>query len=187
MFALRFEMADDIPSVYFSGHRIIKGVVVHVTDGDTIRVRHINSICRTSTFVGRLSDHTISVRLAAIDCPEKGQPYSTDAKMFTSRLIGKIVHIKLLSRDQYRRVVGTVTYDSGGICGCMSHKMDWSEEIMKEGLAVVYRQSGAQYGENKNLEYWMGIEDNVKMEKKGMWAEEEVELPSVYKKRMKTL
>lgn len=48
----------------------VKAKVVGVKDGDTLSV-----LCDGSAK---------TVRLAGIDCPEKGQPYCTKAKQFTS-------------------------------------------------------------------------------------------------------
>ena len=49
------------------------GKVVGVTDGDTITVLHDG--------VGE------KIRLAGIDCPERGQAYGTRAKQFLSALV----------------------------------------------------------------------------------------------------
>jgi endonuclease YncB( thermonuclease family) len=102
-----FENANDIPSDYFKENREIKGIVVKVTDGDTVRVRHVTGSQTTAQVDGNLKDHTIAVRFAAVDAPETakfgetGQELGEVAKNFvTERLLGKRVTIKLLSRDQ---------------------------------------------------------------------------------------
>ena len=66
------------------------GKVVSVSDGDTIKV---------------LKDgEQIKIRLASIDCPEKGQPYGNAAKKFTANMVaGKVVKIWPTDRDQYGR------------------------------------------------------------------------------------
>lgn len=51
------------------------------------------------------------------------------------------VRIKLLSRDQYARAVCSVSYP--GLFWPL--RKDLSEELLKEGLAVMYRLKGAQY------------------------------------------
>jgi micrococcal nuclease len=50
-----------------------EGKVVSVTDGDTIKVLKAGK--------------QVKVRLAAIDTPEKGQPYGQAAKKFTANLV----------------------------------------------------------------------------------------------------
>jgi micrococcal nuclease len=65
-----------IPSLLYA----FEGKVVGVSDGDTIKV---------------LKDGIqVMIRLAAIDCPEKGQPYGQKAKQFTVDMVaGKIVKV----------------------------------------------------------------------------------------------
>ncbi len=64
------------------------GKVVGVTDGDTIKV---------------LQNGTqVIIRLASIDCPEKGQPYGLAAKKFTANLVaGKVVKVWPTDTDRY--------------------------------------------------------------------------------------
>lgn len=92
-------------------------MVVKITDGDTYRIRHVNKAFPNPTYTGLLSEHTIVVRIAAVDTPEtakfgnSGQKLGSAATDFVSeRLLKKKVCVKLLSRDQYGRVVGLVKY-----------------------------------------------------------------------------
>jgi micrococcal nuclease len=50
-----------------------EGKVVSVTDGDTIKALKAGK--------------QVKIRLAAIDTPEKGQPYGQAAKKFTANLV----------------------------------------------------------------------------------------------------
>ncbi len=61
----------------------IKAKVIGIKDGDTIEVLLEGNIMKT-------------LRLAEVDCPEKGQPYGKNAKKFTSdRVFGKeIIYIR---------------------------------------------------------------------------------------------
>ena len=72
-----------------------EGKVVGISDGDTIKV---------------LKDgKQVKVRLAAIDCPEKGQPYGQKAKQFTANMVaGKTVKVWETDTDRYGRIVGFV-------------------------------------------------------------------------------
>src|SRR2546422_7359342 len=64
------------------------GRVVGVTDGDTIKVMH--------------NGRAEKIRLHGIDCPEKGQPYGTKAKQFTSEMVfGKTVTLHVTDMDRY--------------------------------------------------------------------------------------
>ena len=88
-----------------------------ITDGDTYRVRHVNRNNKDPKFKGLLSENTIVVRIAAVDTPETakfgngGQKLGPAATEFArERLFGKKVSVKLLSKDQYGRVVGLVKY-----------------------------------------------------------------------------
>jgi endonuclease YncB( thermonuclease family) len=71
----------------------VHGNVIAVTDGDTIKV---------------LDDQntTHSVRLDGIDAPERGQPFSTQAKKALSGLVfAKNVTVTYTSRDRYGRII----------------------------------------------------------------------------------
>lgn len=69
---------------------MLSGRVVRVSDGDTIRVRHtpIYPLIGNTPDTGRLTEETLSVRLAGIDAPEvakagaPGQPFSQESKQF---------------------------------------------------------------------------------------------------------
>ncbi len=64
-----FLIAMLFPAITFAW----EGKVVSVTDGDTIKV---------------LKDgQQVKIRLASIDCPEKGQPYGQKAKQFTADMV----------------------------------------------------------------------------------------------------
>src|SRR5262249_54599095 len=73
-------------------HEGFSGVVVGVIDGDTI------SVMRDGT--------PVRVRLADIDCPERGQDFSQRAKEFTSdQVFGKVVDVRVQDVDRYGRLV----------------------------------------------------------------------------------
>ena len=55
------------------------------------------------------SSGTANRSRAAIDCPEKGQPYGHKAKQFTADMVaGKAVKIRQIDTDRYGRIVGFV-------------------------------------------------------------------------------
>ena len=84
-----------------------------VSDGDTITV---------------LKDGTqVRIRLAAIDCPEKGQPYGQAAKKFTSHMVaGKVVKIWQNDTDRYGRIVAFVFTDD----------VNANKALLEAGLAL---------------------------------------------------
>mmetsp|Transcript_16772 Transcript_16772/g.28448 ORF Transcript_16772/g.28448 Transcript_16772/m.28448 type:complete len:283 (+) Transcript_16772:83-931(+) len=188
-----FETANDIPSKYFKDKKEITAVVIKITDGDTYRVRHVTAWKSSTDYTGKLSENTIAVRIAAVDTPEiakfgkPGQAFSEEAKEFAaSKLLGKRVSIKLLARDRYGRVLGLVKYKDNKILpSILSRKKDISEQLLERGLAVVYRQSGAEY--DGPIEHWNQIEKKAIRSKKGVWknGKDKAVLPSDFKKAAK--
>jgi len=113
-----YNTAEDIPSEQIKSKATLHGVVVKVIDGDTFRLRHLPNFFLMGNLMGRLSSKTISVRIAAVDTPEtakfgkNGQPLGERSKKFCEiETIKQKVAIKLLSRDQYNRVIASVTYN----------------------------------------------------------------------------
>jgi endonuclease YncB( thermonuclease family) len=95
----------------------LTGKVVGVTDGDTITVL--------------VAEHTIKVRLAEIDTPERGQPWASRAKQALSdKVFREEVEVRVVDTDRYGRTVGHVW-----IAG-----RDINREMVREGHAWVYRQ-----------------------------------------------
>ncbi len=187
-----FNTANDIPQNYFKERKVIKAVVVDIIDGDTYRVRHITRWRYWHTYKGSLKDNTIVVRIAAVDCPETakfgkpGQKFGEESKIFaTQKLLGKPVLVKLISKDQYGRVIGLVNYKDSRLHIFTSSRRDISEELLRSGLATVYRQGGAQY--DGGVERWNKLEATATQKRKGMWVNgaDGVQLPSDYKKQQR--
>eukprot|EP00607_Mallomonas_marina_P002430 CAMPEP_0182428448 /NCGR_PEP_ID=MMETSP1167-20130531/23037_1 /TAXON_ID=2988 /ORGANISM="Mallomonas Sp, Strain CCMP3275" /LENGTH=191 /DNA_ID=CAMNT_0024611379 /DNA_START=221 /DNA_END=796 /DNA_ORIENTATION=+ len=166
----RFDTAADIPGNFFKSRKTLVGKVIKVSDGDTFRMRHLPSIFSSASFKGKLSDHTIAVRIAAVNTPEtakfgnKSEVLGDYSSEFTKgEIMDKKVKVRLLSKDQYGRVVGQVYYRNW-----FSSK-DLSEVLLKKGLAKVYRQTGAVYGD-EGLEKWDKIEAKAKEQGLGIWG-----------------
>ena len=105
--------------ITFTSSNSLTGKVVRVVDGDTIIV----------LLNGNKQER---IRLLNIDAPEKGQDYSAKSTQFLSDLIaGKTVRVEYKSRDQYKRILGTVFIDDINV----------NEEIVKNGLAWNYYYS----------------------------------------------
>ena len=190
--------AEDIPAKIFRSKKTsLSFVVVKCTDGDTYRLRHLplfsalrrGKLSKAEGGDLKLSDSTIALRICAVDTPEtakfgsKGQDFGDAGTTFASdRILGKRVRVTLLARDQYQRCVGALNYRTGPF-GLI--KRDISKELLKNGLATVYRQAGGEYND-MFLEDWIKLEDRAKSKKVGMWGSDKaLETPAEYKKRMK--
>jgi micrococcal nuclease len=96
---------------------VLDGVVVGVTDGDTVDVRLDSGMAR--------------IRLHAIDAPERGQAHGQAAKEALSRLVfGKAVQVDPFEQDRYDRLVARLWLGD----------LDVNAEMIKLGYAWVYRR-----------------------------------------------
>lgn len=119
-----------------------EGRCVGVPDGDTIKVLH--------------DGQEVKIRLAAIDCPERGQPFSRKANQLTSDLVfGKTVRVDSVTTDRYGRTVGWVSVDG----------VNANHEIVKAGMGWWYKNYAP---DDNRLE---GLEERVKKTKAGLWAD----------------
>lgn len=108
--------------------------VVGISDGDTIRVLHVEG--------GRKTE--VRVRLHGIDCPESGQPFGTAAKKATSaRVFEKTVKVVVVDTDRYGRSVAEVLYDED---------KSLNRELVQEGMAWWYRAFAPEDHELERLE-----------------------------------
>lgn len=169
----------------------LRGRVISVSDGDTVRFLHAPTWFHFSHLQEgeKMSDVALPVRVCTIDTPETakfgkpGQPFGEKAKKCLSDLtLDKIVHIQLLQKDQYGRAVAAVRAPG------MLPGMKWyaDEHLLKQGLAEVYRGSGAIYG-RLGKDAYIEIEQAAKKSRKGMWAQgDKRESAAEYKARLKT-
>jgi endonuclease YncB( thermonuclease family)/methylphosphotriester-DNA--protein-cysteine methyltransferase len=119
------------------------GKVVAITDGDTLTVLHNNT--------------QVKIRLHGIDCPEKGQPFGTKAKQFTSELaFGKVVNFLNFGTDQYGRAVGVVILPDG---------KNLNQELVRAGFAWWYRKYAPDVKELEKLE------TEAREAKRGLWVD----------------
>jgi endonuclease YncB( thermonuclease family) len=83
-------------------------------------------------------------------------------------------------------VIGLIRYrDNVILPDFLTSKKDISEQLLANGLATVYRQSGAQY--DGSVDKWNALEKDAIRRKRGIWMNGEMnaELPSEYKKSNK--
>lgn len=181
----RFSTVDDIPMKFFHQERQLNAVGVTFSDGDTFRARHVPFGRGAGGYTGKASEHTLQVRLAAIDTPETakfgnaGQPFGDEAKKWlTEHLTGKKLTLTLLHKDQYSRAVCMVEY------GRWPFRRNVSEEILKAGFANVYRQAGAVYGGKQ--EVFEKLETEAQKKKLGIWSQgKKFESSGEYKARLR--
>ncbi|KAL0255634.1 hypothetical protein I308_100439 [Cryptococcus tetragattii IND107] len=190
----RIKNADYVTSELLRRRTWIKGIVTSVGDGDNLRLYHtpgpffrypfkIRSIPTTQK---GLRNETISIRIAGVDAPENahfGNPAQPHAKesleWLRATILGKRMRCQLLAKDQYNRIVA-VPY--------ISRRLWWDKPLplmmLKEGMAVVYKAGGAEYGP-WGLDEMLKVEAEARDAKRGLWALRKFESPGDFKARMK--
>ena len=141
-----------IPSILYA----FEGKVVSVSDGDTIKV---------------IKDgKQVKVRLAAIDCPEKKQPYGQKAKQFTADMVaGKSVKVWETDTDRYGRIVGFVFIGDKNL----------NKELLSAGLAWHYKKYSSDHELAK-------LENQARVAKRGLWAEPDPVAPWVWRRQKRS-
>ena len=130
------------------------GKVIAIKDGDTIEVL--------------LNGKAQRVRFAHVDCPEKNQPYGTQAKAFTSeKCFGKLVTLLHTGEyDRNKRLIAEVLLLNGDTL---------NRELVKAGLAWHYKKYSAD-------STYSLLENRARMAKKGLWVEKEPVAPWLWRK-----
>ena len=129
--------------IFHNSAKAYKAEVVYVLDGDTIIVRYQKA--------------KITVRLQGIDCPEKGQPYSKNARSFTiASALNKTVTVNIKGKDQYGRTLAEVI---------LPDKKSLNQELVKAGYAWWYRK----YAPNDRT--LKALEAGARAAKRGLWAD----------------
>lgn len=138
----------------------LSGTVVHVSDGDTYDVLFTDSTKQR-------------VRMAYIDAPERGQPFWKVARqLIKDSLLGKKVTLtKLPIKDRNGRWICESKTEFG---------TDISKLILTSGLAWVYK-------DYRNDKDWMLLEETAKKEKRGMWVENNLIEPWLFRKNKREL
>jgi len=119
----------------------LKGRVVGVTDGDTIRL-----------LVSGRSEY--KVRLGEIDAPESGQPFGQKSKRMLSDLVfNRTVTVRVTDVDRYGRSVGVIQAGNTNI----------NAEMVKRGGAWAYRR----YLSDQGYLLW---ERQAQQSRRGLWG-----------------
>lgn len=127
--------------------------VVGVMDGDTIELRMVSSDPRSKTRIGK----NLRIRLAHVDCPERGMPFYQNAKRFTSekcyRKTVKVIHRNEF--DRYGRLVGEVILPDG---------TNLNQELVKAGMAIHFKKYSSSW-------IYSSLEIKARISKVGIWSE----------------
>ena len=130
--------------------------VIGIVDGDT--------------FDMLVEKSTIRVRLSAIDCPEKGQPFGKAAKNYLSELcFGKKVRWEEQSKDRNKRSVCYVYLEDGR---CVNHEM----------VRAGYAWNHVKYSKDPLLPV---LEEEARNQKLGLWVDQEPIPPWAWRKKGK--
>ena len=131
----------------------IDGVVVAITDGDTLKMLTSDK-------------REIKIRLAKIDAPEKTQAFGQASKKALSDIcFNKPLHVEIETIDRYGRTVGTAT------CKGVNANI----EQIKNGMAWVY----VKYTKDKKF---IEEEQKAREKKVGLWSEPTATPPWEYRR-----
>lgn len=139
--------------------KTIAGTVVHVSDGDTIRIEDRSG-----------QEHEI--RFYGIDTPETKQAFGNAAKRFTSKATyNKTVTVKVYDVDRYGRTVGVVLSGSTNI----------NQSLIENGLAWQY----SRYCKEPFCDDWKALEKQARDNEIGLWADNNPTPPWQWRKEQK--
>ncbi|KAJ2515619.1 putative endonuclease lcl3 [Coemansia sp. RSA 1939] len=183
----RYATETDVPERVIKSHKRLRGYMVNAADGDTFRFYHVPAsrwafTRRPAERSRGVAKQTICVRVSAVDAPEMahfGNPEQPLAREARDRLLallrGRAVTVKPLARDQYGRIVATVTYRSW-----LGFRHNVAHEMLRAGLATLYTGGNAQYdGEEALL---ARLQDDARRAKVGVWGLKDFKTPAEYKR-----
>ena len=135
----------------------VRGKVVAVTDGDTIKVLDANRV-------------THKVRLTGIDAPERGQPYGSASRKYLASLVaGKEVRVESSRQDRYGRLLGKVWVQPADCPSC-GKTLNANHAQLLAGMAWWYRYYASSQPAQDRGRY-ESAEDEARARKRGLWAD----------------
>lgn len=135
--------------------RQISGQVTYVVDGDTFQLSTQN-----------IGD--IRIRIAEIDAPELQQPYGKKAKSYLKALIeSETVICSIVKKDKYGRYISKISVPG-------TRNLDVAAEMIRAGYAWHYKK----YSTNPEFS---NIEIKAKSKKQGLWSDQAVTAPWIYR------
>lgn len=145
-------------------------VVCDNCQAESFRARTSRVIDGDSLVVKR-GKEKIRIRLWGIDTPEKGQPFSQEAKRFTQRLLlGRMVTVTSVEYDDYGRLVAMVYLGRDNV----------SEKLVGSGLAWVH----IYYCHKRICNTWKVLERKAREAKRGLWLEKHPVPPWQWKREV---
>ena len=136
----------------------IRGKVVAITDGDTIKV------------LDDLDKGVLKIRLNKIDAPEKKQAFGQKSKQYLSNLVfGKQVIIRFKEIDRYGRILGLI-YING---------VEVNLQMVKAGMAW-------HYSYYDKTPAYIEAEKKARASKVGLWIDPEPISPYEFRKSRKS-
>lgn len=118
----------------------LTGKIIKVADGDTVTLLDNNGKKR-------------KIRLDGIDCPEIGQDYGDEARVYVEKVaMNRFVSVEIIGIDQYERILGVIYIDD----------LNLNEKLLTTGLAWVYKY-------NKNTAYHE-LEKQARNKKVNIWS-----------------
>jgi micrococcal nuclease len=130
-------------------------IVTRIVDGDTLVVR--------------MQTGETTVRLLGVDCPERDQPFGSQATAILHRLTdGQTVEVRSTGKDRYGRVLAHLHTSKGA----------WINlGMVEQGAAWTYRA--------KRDEYWAELKEaerKAREDRRGLWAGENPIYPGDWRK-----
>ena len=142
------------PFMAKSQNEVIRGILIHIDDGDTFTLMSQNKT-------------QYKIRLNGIDCPEKGQDFGKKAKEFTQGFCGtQTVEATLLNKDKYGRNIANVSVNGANL----------NYTLVAQGLAWHY----TKYSTDKSL---AKLELEARAKRIHIWSLPNPMAPWVYRKR----
>ena len=135
----------------------LRGLVVYVTDGDTLTV---------------LDDQhrQHKVRLAGIDAPERSQPFGKRATVELAELAkNKRVIVDWTKTDRYRRIIGVVRV-SPADCSICKPTLDVGLALIGDGYAWHYRAYERDQSVDDRRDYRLA-EVGARARHAGLWTD----------------
>jgi len=129
---------------------------IKVIDGDTILIKKDNK--------------HIKVRLSYIDAPELKQNFGIRSRNFLSNLVlDKMIEVNTNKKDRYNRHLGEIYIHN------TKESIFVNAKMIKSGNAWVYKTY-------TNNPYLKNLEDYAKMNKKGLWNEQKIIEPWIFRR-----
>lgn len=130
--------------------------LVGITDGDTIKVI--------------LDGKEERIRLYGIDAPEDGQTFGkASTKQLKNILANTSPSIEVKDKDKYGRLVANIWIGDRNV----------NQDMVRQGYAWVYRK----YCNEDFCENWLRLEEQAKLDRKGLWLEKNPVPPWEWRKR----